>query len=288
MLDGFVNVLKAPGMTSSNVVYDVRKLFSVKHAGHLGTLDPGAAGVLPIALGRAAKLFDLLVDKEKTYLFELAFGAATDTLDAYGAVTETEDCDISRAALESVLPDFLGDSFQRAPAYSACKVDGRKMYDLARAGEAVPERLRPVTISALRLVEQTGVNRFLLSMTCSRGTYVRVVAEDIGRKLAAPCYVSFLLREKSGPFATENAFSIAELTAMREAGTLESAILPCEAALTFLPEIRLPGDRRKPTLNALPTGGLSGRDGLYRVYCDGFLGVGRLEGRSLRLTIHLD
>lgn len=288
MTDGFINVLKAPGMTSSNVVYDVRKLFSVKHAGHLGTLDPGAAGVLPVALGRAAKLFDLLVDKDKTYIFELAFGASTDTLDSYGSVTERADCRISRAALEEVLPGFIGESLQRAPAYSAVKVDGRKMYDLARAGEEVPERLRPITISELSLIEETGVNRFLLLMTCSRGTYVRVVAEDIAKKFSAPCYVSFLLRERSGPFSTANAHSIARLSGMRDAGTLNSAIIPCEAALGFLPKIELPEHRRKAALNALPTDGVIARDGLYRVYCSGFIGVGKVSDKSLRLTVHLD
>lgn len=288
-MDGFINVLKAPGMTSSNVVYDVRKIYHEKHAGHLGTLDPGAAGVLPVSLGRASKLFDLFVDKQKIYVFEITFGVSTDTLDAYGSVTGQQECLISRDRIEEALPAFLGKTMQRAPAYSALKVDGRKMYDLARAGEKVPDRFREIDVEAFSVLEEIGRNRFLFRLVCSRGTYVRVIAEDLGQSLGVPAYVSLLLREASGPFTTENAYSITELYGLeeKEAGGADQCVISCESALAFLPELILPAARRNATMNALPTGGRKEADGLYRVYSDGFLGVGRVLNGSLRLEIHL-
>ena len=125
-MEGIVTVLKPPGMTSSNAVYDVRRIFGVKRVGHLGTLDPGAAGVLPVCLGRAAKLFDYLVDKEKTYLAEISFGIATDTQDSYGAIVRRDpDCAVSAETLAGALLRFVGPQRQLAPAYSALKVGGR-------------------------------------------------------------------------------------------------------------------------------------------------------------------
>lgn len=286
-MDGFVNVLKAPGMTSSNAVYDVRAIFSEKHAGHLGTLDPGAAGVLPIALGRAARLFDLLVEKEKTYLFELILGVSTDTFDAYGTVTATADCEIGPERLNEVLPRFVGETQQLAPAYSALKVDGRKMYDLAREGGEVPERRRGIAISELSVIEQLSKNRYLLRARCSRGTYVRALARDIGLSLGVPAHLSFLLRTAAGPFTLENAHSIAALTQKKREGTLAETVISCEAALAFLPAVTLQKRRRAPAINALETSGIDAADGAARVYCGGFLGVGEVKNGCVRLKIHL-
>lgn len=286
-MDGFVNVLKAPGMTSSNVVYDVRKLFDQKRAGHLGTLDPGAAGVLPVALGRGAKLFDLLVDKEKAYRFEIRFGVSTDTGDLYGRPLERKAADVRKSDLDAILPELTGERVQRVPAYSALKVDGRKMYDLARAGEEVPERLRRVQIFSLRCLEQLSQNRFLLDLRCSRGTYVRTVAEEIGQLLGLPACVSFLLRTASGSFALEDAVPISELAARKEAGTLTETLISPEAALAFLPELTLPKRRQAAVKNALPSAVPGQKDGKRRLYCDGFLGVGDVNDESVRLTIHL-
>ena len=172
-MDGIVNFLKPPGMTSSNAVSDISRIFSVKHAGHLGTLDPAAAGVLPVCLGRATKLFDLLVDKEKEYVFEAAFGLKTDTQDAYGTVTARDGRRVEQDELTAVLPEFIGTQDQAASVYSALKVNGKKMYELARAGAAVEPKMREIRIYALELLEQTGENRFLQRTVCSSGTNVR-------------------------------------------------------------------------------------------------------------------
>lgn len=286
-MDGVVTLLKPSGMTSSNGVYDVRRIFNEKRAGHLGTLDPGAAGVLPICLGRATRLFDYLVDKEKEYFFEIAFGVATDTQDVYGSVVCRDDKSVTLDALSGVLPEFLGEQMQAASVYSALKVDGKKMCDLVRAGKTVEPKTRKIIIHALELVEQIGDNRFLLRIACSRGTYVRTVCADIGVRLGTCAHMSFLLRTASGPFTVAHAYSVAQLEAHKQAGTLAACVTSCEEALSFLPAVTLPEDRKTPTMNGLDTFVPEVADGPLRVYCGGFLGVGKAEHNRLKLAVHL-
>ena len=287
-MDGIVSVLKPPGMTSSNVVFDVRKIYGEKHAGHLGTLDPAAAGVLPVCLGRATKLFDILVDKDKEYVFECAFGTQTDTQDACGTVIARDGKRVDKRELLRILPEFVGGQLQAASIYSVLKVGGKKMYDLARAGEAVEPRVREICVHALELVEQTGENRFLLRAVCSRGTYVRSLCESLAGRLGTVGYVSILLRTRSGPFTGERALTIAELGAAKEAGTLPDTLTSCEEAMAFLPELRLPADRTVPTKNGLETHLRDHADGLVRAYgAEEFLGIGEIRHGRFRLNIHL-
>ena len=287
-MDGIVTVLKSPGMTSSNVVFDVRKIYGEKHAGHLGTLDPAAAGVLPVCLGRATKLFDILVDKDKEYVFECAFGTQTDTQDAYGTVIARDSKRVEKLTLMQILPEFVGGQLQTASIYSALKVDGKKMYDLARAGEAVEPRVREICVHELELVEQTGENRFVLRAVCSRGTYVRSLCESLAERLGTVGYVSILLRTRSGPFSSERALTIAELDEAKAAGTLDGTLISCEEAMLFLPELRLPADRTVPTKNGLETHLRGHADGLVRAYgAEDFLGIGEIKHGRFRLIIHL-
>ena len=287
-MDGVVNFLKPPGMTSSDAVFDLRKLFGERRAGHLGTLDPAAAGVLPVCFGRATRLFDLLVDKEKEYVFETAFGTQTDTQDACGTVTARNDRTVERSELEALLPSMLGWQMQQASIYSALKVGGKKMYELARAGQSVEPKSREIEITELELLAETDRNHFLLRAVCSRGTYVRSLAESIARRLGTVAYVPFLLRTRSGPFRIESARTLAELEEMAAVGALASTLISCEEAAAFLPELALDADRAAPTKNGLETNGLNTPEGLYRAYAAGeFLGVGRIENGAFRLTIHL-
>ncbi len=290
-MEGIVPLLKPPGLSSSDCVVDVRRLFSEKRVGHLGTLDPGAAGILPVCVGRAVRLFDFLVDKDKTYRFELILGTATDTQDSFGQVVEEGPRDIDALALAAVLPRFRGEIEQLAPAYSALKSNGQKLYDLVLKGKEVPEKRRPVTISDLTLLKQEGEGRFLLEMTCSRGTYVRTMCHDLGHALGTCGHMGALLRTRSGPFSVERAFTAEELKAMKEAGELGKALISCEEALTSFPALTLPEDRLIPTKNGLPTD-LHGKerqpDGTVRLYCGGlFLGVGKIEKNRARLCVHL-
>ena len=289
--EGVVPLLKPPGLSSSDCVVDVRRLFGEKRVGHLGTLDPGAAGILPVCVGRAVRLFDYLVDKEKTYRFELILGAATDTQDSFGQVIETGTRDMAAAEIEAVLPRFRGDIEQLAPAYSALKSNGQKLYDLALQGKAVPEKRRPVTIRELTLLRQEGEGRFLLEMTCSRGTYVRTVCHDLGHALGTCGHMGSLLRTRSGPFTVERSFTVEELKTLREEDRLGEALVSCEAALIQFPELTLPKDRLIPTKNGLPTdlhGPDRRPDGPLRLYCDGvFLGIGKVEQGRVKLAVHL-
>ena len=288
MKEGIVSVLKPPGMSSSDVVGDIRRLFQEKRVGHLGTLDPGAAGVLPVCVGRAVRLFDYLVDKEKTYRFELLFGRETDTQDVYGRVTDRTEKNLSRQELEGLLPRFRGEIIQQAPAYSALKSGGKKLYDLALAGKEIPEKLRPVTISRLELLEQTGENRYLMEVTCSRGTYVRTLCHDMGRAAGGCACMGMLLRTASGPFSIESAHTLEALRALAEAGQAEKALLTCEAALGYMPALKLPAERFQPARNGLPTyvGKLPVET--VRLYCgDRFMGIGQVENRQVRLRVHL-
>ena len=287
-MDGIVNILKPPGMTSSNVVFDVRRIYGEKRAGHLGTLDPAAAGVLPVCLGRATKLFDLLVDKDKEYVFECAFGTQTDTQDASGAVLARHDKRVEEDELRRYLPQFIGNQMQVASIYSALKVDGKKMYDLARAGIAVEPKTREICVRELELVEQTGENRFLLRAVCSRGTYVRSLCESIAQALGTIGYVSILIRSRSGPFTSERALTLTELEEAKSAGTLPETLISCEEALAYLPELQLSLDRMTATKNGLETHLRGSEDGLVRAYCgESFLGVGEVVRGCFRLTLHL-
>lgn len=295
MKHGVVNFLKPPGMTSSDAVVALRRLFQEKRVGHTGTLDPGAAGVLPICIGRATRLFDYLVEKDKEYLAEIAFGAATDTQDSYGRIVERRETNVTKEALGQALPGFLGLQEQIAPMYSALKSGGKKLYELARAGEATVEKRRQVYIHRLELVEQTGPQTFMLAVACSRGTYVRTLCRDLGTVLDAPAHLSFLLRSRSGIFSLDTAWTLEELQAQREAGTLDNALIPPEKALAHMPQVKLRLDaaQRKRLQNgtAINIPGLQAPDGPVRLYVgEQFWGIGQQgpEGLHMRLFLTED
>lgn len=191
MIEGIVNVLKPPGMTSSDVVSELRRIFNMKRVGHTGTLDPGAAGVLPVCLGRATRLFDYLVDKRKEYIAELRVGVDTDTQDAYGEAVQNGKAP-GAAEIAAVLPGFIGRQRQRAPLYSAVRLNGRQLYKFARAGQQVDEsslKVREIDIYALELLGQSAPDRFLLRVECGKGTYIRTLCQELAHSAgdAATC-----------------------------------------------------------------------------------------------------
>lgn len=294
MMEGVVNLLKPPGMTSSDAVTDIRRLFGIKRVGHTGTLDPGAAGVLPICVGRATRLFDYLVDKQKEYIAQIRFGAATDTQDSYGAVTERCERIVSTEEVMAVLPRFTGDIGQIAPMYSAVRVEGKKLYQLARKGEETPEVRREVTIYSLELLAQDGENRFLIKMNCSKGTYVRSVCADIGAALGVSAHMAFLLRTRSGNFAIEDSYTLAELACMKEEGRLEDAVVPIEVALCGLNEARLALTEYEARLLVngaeIAHSSLEGyaQETPLRAYANGeFVGVAVAKGGKMHIKLNL-
>ena len=297
MTEGIVNILKPPGMTSSDAVADVRHIFKIKRVGHTGTLDPGAAGVRPICIGRATRLFDILVDKQKEYIAEVTFGAATDTQDAYGRIAETDARIISKDELAAVLPCFIGQIEQTAPMYSAVSIDGKRLYQLAREGADAVEIKRSATIDNIEIMAQSGENRYLLRIVCSRGTYVRTLCADIGKRLGTCAYMSFLLRTRSGEFTIGSTYSIAELRQMKEKGRLDDAVISIEDSLNgLIDKLSLTGlDEKQARLirngAEIFPGELKDRDDsrIVMLYADGeFLGIGQTgEGGSVHIKINL-
>lgn len=296
-MNGVFNLLKPPGPSSNDLVSDVKRLlrahgFPATKVGHTGTLDPGAAGVLPICVGKATRLFDYLLNGEKEYLFEMRFGVATDTLDSYGSVVARDEKRISVEELTAVLPAFCGETRQIPPMYSALKLDGRKLYEIARKGlddEAAirAKKARVVTIHGIEWVEQTGDNRFLLRMRCTKGTYVRTVCEDVARALGTVATVSFLLRTRTGDFDLVDAITLDELSAAFEGGTAYDHLIPTDRALAAWPRVDAPDpcfDRlRNGNAIRMPVTETAG-DGRVRVYCRGqFFGLGEWMGENLLL-----
>jgi len=231
---GWVVFDKPLGMTSTQAVGKVRWLFQAQKAGHGGTLDPLATGILPIALGNATKTVPFTMDSAKTYEFTISWGESRDTLDGEGAVIATSDVRPSKTAIDAVLPEFIGTIEQIPPKYSAIKVDGKRAYDLARGGEDVSLKARPVRIDALELLEISSVSaRF--RMSCGKGTYVRSLARDLAARLGACGYVSYLRRTRVGPFEEIYAFSLDDLEFLCHRGRVLEALAPVHAVLDDIP-----------------------------------------------------
>ena len=290
-MNGFINLLKPPGMSSGAAVAVVKRLTGEK-VGHAGTLDPEAAGVLPIMVGRAARLLDYFPDKTKSYIAEIAFAGATDTQDAQGTVIEAAKRVPGRDEILAVLPQFRGDILQRPPAYSALKRDGVPLYELARKGVAVETKLRPTVIRALELGEKTGLDGYMLHVDCGSGTYIRTLCHDIGQALDAPAHMRFLLRTRHGAFAIENAVTIEEVIAAGERKEIESLLLPMDVPLEALPRLDVPERYWKLARNGgkLPADLMpqAQENQSIRVYAeDALLGVAHKEQSLIRFDVGL-
>mgnify|MGYP001074403822 FL=1 len=236
-ISGWVVLDKPYDMTSTQAVGKIRWLFGAAKAGHAGTLDPLATGILPIALGEATKAVPQVQDGTKIYRFAIKWGSATTTDDAEGAVVATSDIRPERAALEAVLPQFTGTILQRPPIYSALKVDGERAYDLARAGEAVDLPPREIDVDSIDLIEH-GREQSVLDVTCGKGTYVRALARDIAEALGTRGHVSMLHRAAVGPFHDGDALTIDQLEALPPEER-DALLKPVASGFADLPEIRL-------------------------------------------------
>lgn len=237
---GWLVLDKPLEMTSTRAVSIAKRLFFAQKAGHAGTLDPLATGILPIALGEATKTVPFVFDGEKVYRFTVRWGAETSTDDAEGPVVATSDKRPSRADIEALLPAFIGEIMQVPPAFSAIKVDGERAYNLARSGEDVILDARPVVIDELYIVDLPDADTAVLEARCGKGTYVRAIARDMGRALGCHGHVVGLRRTRVGPFREEEAVSIEDLEDAAEAGEdLESFLRPVELALGDLFEINV-------------------------------------------------
>ena len=271
MVDGILNVLKPSGMTSHDVIGYLRRILQTKKIGHSGTLDPDAVGVLPVFIGNATRLLEYSSEETKSYRAELRFGIKTDTADDSGNVIETSVvCRPEQEKLEAVLKKHTGPLMQIPPMYSAVRHEGKKLYQLARAGLTIEREPRPITIYKLDLVYQAD-DYLLLDIECSKGTFIRTLCEDIAESLGMCGTVSFLLRTRSGKFVLNDAKTLEEISK----APFEH-ILPFEGAVEHFPELILT-DKQALRISQGVVTSISGvSEGKYRLKTAAglFIGIG--------------
>jgi len=238
-VSGWVCLDKPLDLTSTQAVGRVRRAFNAQKAGHAGTLDPLATGILPIALGEATKTVPFLMDSRKTYRFTIAWGATTASFDREGQVTETSDARPARAEIEAALPAFVGEILQIPPAFSAVKVDGERAYDLAREGVELELEPRPVMIHRIAVTDHPDADHVELELECGKGAYVRAVVRDLATALGACGHVSALRRTAVGSLTEARAISLEMLEDLCHRGARPEALLPVETALDDIPALAL-------------------------------------------------
>ena len=236
-MDGVIVIRKEKGFTSHDVVAKLRGILHMKKIGHTGTLDPDAEGVLPVALGKATRLVDMITDKEKTYEAVMRLGVVTDTQDMSGTVlSQTTELSVTEEELCTVVSSFVGDYMQVPPMYSALKVNGKKLYELAREGKTVERKPRPVHFYEIEILD-ISFPLVHFRVTCSKGTYIRTLCHDIGDKLGCGAAMESLLRTKAGRFTLDDAITLAQTEEAVQEGTIESKILGIEEILAEYPRV---------------------------------------------------
>ncbi len=278
-MDGFLNILKPPAMSSHDIVNFVRKVLRTKKVGHAGTLDPAAAGVLPLAIGRATRLLEYLALTKKSYRAEILLGKSTVSGDLLGDVAEEKDIVFpSEEDILKAISKFRGKIMQKPPIVSAIQVDGKRAYDLARKNkiEELPAReIEIFSIDLLKIYEEK--NSFLIDTEVSKGAYIRSLAVDIGKELNLPAVLKFLLRTRVGNFKIEDAFTLEELKNLKE-----KALLKPENYLEHLPRYELNPKRKKAFMSGLSTTEKSLQKELLAVYSDDeFLGIARYKNSEI-------
>jgi len=281
-VQGILLLDKPLGISSNAALQQVKQIFRARKAGHTGSLDPLADGLLPICFGAATKISAYLLDANKRYTVKVKLGVTTATADAEGETVETRPCDgITEQDIAAVLNDFAGEIQQLPPMYSALKHNGERLYKLARKGIEVEREPRAVTIHEINLLS-ADLPEFELDVKCSKGTYIRTLAEDIGERLGCGAHVSALRRTEVGPFSVDGMVDMAAIETAAEQGmeTLDQLLLPMDSAVADWPEIQLTADaayylrQGQPVLvPQAPT------DGWVRLYAGehGFLGVGTIQ-----------
>lgn len=249
-MEGLLPIWKERGMTSHDCVFKLRKILKTKKIGHSGTLDPDVDGVLPVAIGKATKVIEYMIDSKKIYTGEITLGFSTTTEDSSGEVVEEKpvDFNIDEDDIDKTLSEFKGVITQTPPMYSAVKVDGRRLYEYAREGLVIDRPSREVTIysfdrtsDVVRNTEQETLS-FSFKVVCGKGTYVRTLAVDVGKKLKSPSHMSDLTREASSGFNREEALTLSEVQVLVDEKRVEEAIFPLEKALSHMPSYELDSD----------------------------------------------
>ena len=252
MIHGIINVYKEKGFTSHDVVAKLRGIVGQKKIGHTGTLDPEATGVLPVCLGKATKLCDLLTDKNKTYEAVLLLGKTTDTQDITGEVLEEKSTEaLTEEKVREAIEGFIGDYEQIPPMYSALKVNGKKLYELAREGKVIERKARPVKILDIQILE-IDLPKVRMEVSCSKGTYIRTLCHDIGEKLGCGGCMESLIRTRVSTFRIEDAKTLDEIETLKQEGKLAELLVPIDAMFPFYPKITVKDDWKAFAKNGNP------------------------------------
>lgn len=283
MANGILIVDKPTGWTSNDVVVKLKHALHERRVGHGGTLDPMATGVLPVFVGRATRAVEFAAEGQKEYVAHLELGRTTDTQDSTGTTLTTAACSVTRQELEAALVPFRGEILQVPPMYSALKVQGKRLYDLARKGQEVERKPRPITIYGLELLEQVGENTWSLRVRCSKGTYIRTLCHDIGRQLGVGGIMSALRRTEAAGFTLEQSVSLKAILDASEAGTEQELLLPVDTCFRQYPSTTIGGRTERHCRNGNDFS-CSEPDGLWRVYSQEgeFLMLGKCENGTMK------
>ncbi len=285
-MNGIINVNKPPGITSHDVVYRLRKILNIKKIGHTGTLDPDAEGVLPMCVGKGTKIADELTAKEKQYLAELTLGITTDTQDISGEIIKTRAVTASREEIENAVMSFTGEIEQIPPMYSAIKVNGRKLYELAREGKTVEMPPRSVTVYNIEIMDiDTVNNKVSLLVDCSKGTYIRTLCNDIGEKLGCGGVMSKLKRTRSGDFRIEDSYTLEQIEEMAKKGDF-SFLKSIDSALSKYEKVVLADKNAKRLCHGVKIKIAGIPDGtIFRVYDEQktFLALCKADGNQVEI-----
>jgi len=239
-MNGIIIVNKPTGITSFDVVSRIRRLYQIKKVGHTGTLDPDASGVLPLCIGKATKVIEYLMDEDKAYRVGLLLGAATDTQDATGSIILEKPVLVSDEEIETAINSFMGDQEQIPPMYSAVRIKGKRLYELARRGIEVERSPRPITIykiDILNIERKSDKVHVTFEVECSKGTYVRTLCHDIGQLLGCGGHMNSLIRTRSGPFMLDDSYTLDDLEEIKSKMKLETALISMDKALLKMPSV---------------------------------------------------
>ena len=250
-MDGILNVYKEKGFTSHDVVAKLRGILKMRRIGHTGTLDPDAEGVLPVCLGKATKLCELLTDKEKAYRAVMKLGVVTDTQDMGGAVLEENPVAVTEEEVLAAIHSFVGEYDQIPPMYSALKVNGKKLYELARAGQVIEREARRIQIISIK-VDEINLPFVTMTVACSKGTYIRTLCHDIGQKLGCGAAMEKLLRVKSGQFYLEDSLTLSEISRRMEENSLEACVIRPDSLFAQYPALTVRASGEKLLYNGNP------------------------------------
>ena len=285
MIDGFINIYKEQGYTSFDAVAKLRGILKQKKIGHTGTLDPMAEGVLLVCLGSATKMCDLLTEKNKTYTCTMLLGKTSDTEDVTGKLTDVTDIYPDDQTVIDTVMSFVGDYMQIPPMYSAIKVNGKKLYELARAGQVIERQPRPVTIHSIQILS-TDLPRVTFDVSCSKGTYIRSLCRDIGEKLGCGAVMERLIRTEVKGFTIEESLTLDAVEKARDDGTLMQHVLTTDKLMPDIPELHISAKGEK----LLANGNKLSADSFVenQIYRDTYVKVYDENGRFVALYEYSD